>query len=100
MHNKPSPPPEESNKKRNRDDEEENFQELDTVISQRSELVPEEFADGPYGAAHNEEHLGKRTPWYKNQHASPRFTYEDRQFHEGIPRQDPGSHHIHDDEDT
>jgi hypothetical protein len=69
--------------------------ELKTVESQRNELVPEEFPDGPYGAATNQK-LGKSSPWRPHQHAGPQFTYEMREFHEGLPRRFPGSHPTHD----
>ncbi|MGA9173443.1 MAG: hypothetical protein WBZ33_05625 [Thermoactinomyces sp.] len=72
--------------------------ELDTVKSYRSELVPEEFPDGPYGAATNYK-LGKSSPWRPGQHAGPQFTYEMREFHEGIEREYPGSHPTHDEPD-
>ncbi|GGE07118.1 hypothetical protein GCM10011571_05440 [Marinithermofilum abyssi] len=72
------------------------YQDLGTVESLRNEVVPEEFPEGPYGAATNEAHLGKSSPWRESQHAAPQFTYEMREFHEGIPRQVPGSHPTHD----
>lgn len=73
------------------------YRELKTVESQRNELVPEEFPEGPVGAATNFP-LGKSTPWRPGQHAGPRFTYEMREFHEGIPRVIPGSHPTHDED--
>lgn len=72
------------------------YRDLKTVESLRNELVPEEFPEGPYGASTHEDELGKDSPWRPTQHASPRFTYEMRDFHEGIPRQIPGSHPTHD----
>ncbi|MDN4595450.1 hypothetical protein NWF35_16450 [Polycladomyces subterraneus] len=75
------------------------FHDVSTVESQRNELIPEEFPEGPYGAAHNEPQLGKSTPWRPGQHAAPQFTYEMREFHEGLPRQAPGSHPTHDEQD-
>lgn len=73
------------------------YTDLATVESQRNDIIPEEFPEGPYGAATNEDVLGKETPYLASQHAAPRFTYENREFHAGISRQDPGSHPTHDD---
>ncbi|MBD1370869.1 hypothetical protein IC620_00645 [Hazenella sp. IB182357] len=77
--------------------EQKKWRDLGTVESQRDELVPEEFPEGPVGAATNEARLGKDSPWREGQHASPRFTYEVREFHAGLKRQFPGSHPTHDD---
>ncbi|WP_124726650.1 hypothetical protein [Staphylospora marina] len=86
-------------KDRNRKDRKKDYRELKTVESMRSEMVPEEFTDGPYGAATHPEKLGKQSPVHPEQHASPRFTYEMREFHEDLPRVIPGSHPTHDDPD-
>lgn len=75
----------------------EDYQELDSVVSQHQELSPEEFPEGPYGSA-IPSRLGKQSPWRPGQHAAPQFTYEMRKFHRGLPRQFPGSHPTHDDE--
>jgi len=71
------------------------YRELKTVESQRNELVPEEFPEGPVGAATSYQ-LGKSSPWRPGQHAGPQFTYEMREFHEGLQREMPGSHPTHD----
>lgn len=71
--------------------------DVKTVQSQRNQLFFEEFPEGPYGASTNEDVLGKESPWRSSQHAAPQYTYEMRDFHEGIPRQAPGSHPTHDD---
>jgi hypothetical protein len=76
------------------------YKELDTVIAYHSEMALEEFPEGPYGASHNEEKLGKNSPWLPGQHTSAQFTYENRQLHEGIERQMPGSHSTHDEEES
>ncbi|OUM86449.1 MAG: hypothetical protein BAA01_06800 [Bacillus thermozeamaize] len=71
------------------------YRELETVVSQRSEIIAEEFPEGPYGAPFNEEHLGKTTPWEGGMHAAPQFTYENRTFHAGLEREHPDAHPTH-----
>jgi hypothetical protein len=77
----------------------ENSSELSTVESQRNEIIPEEFPEGPYGAATNEELLGKATGWESDQHVISNFAYEYRNFHQDLPRQEPAAHQTHDDPD-
>jgi hypothetical protein len=72
--------------------------DLATVESQRHDVFPEEFPDGPYGAATNADFLGKDSPWLQDQRAAPRFSYENKQFHEGIPKQVEPTHPTHDEE--
>lgn len=47
--------------------------ELWQVQSQRYDLAIEEFAEGPYGAAHDEERLGKTSEWKNGQAYLGRF---------------------------
>ncbi|WP_091742894.1 hypothetical protein [Marininema mesophilum] len=75
------------------------YTDVGTVESQRNDVFPEEFPEGSFGSSINEATLGKQSPWLPTQHAAPQFTYEMRRFHEGIPRQMPGSHPTHDDPD-
>jgi hypothetical protein len=75
------------------------YSELSTVESQRNEILQEEFPEGPYGAATNETHLGKATGWEPGQHSTTtRFTYETRNMHQDLPRQDAGAHPVHDEQ--
>ncbi|CAJ1001762.1 MULTISPECIES: hypothetical protein [Bacillales] len=71
------------------------YSELSVVESQRNEIIPEEFPEGPYGAATNDK-LGKATGWEPGQHAISNFTYEYRNFHQNLPRQDESAHPVHD----
>jgi hypothetical protein len=68
------------------------YKELNSVIAQQDELNNEEFPEGSYRAAYNEEKLGKTSPWLHGQHATSAFTYEDRERHAGL---DPDSHPTH-----
>ncbi len=77
--------------------DEQAYSELSTVESLRNEILPEEFPEGPYGAPTNELRLGKATGWEEGQHSTSAFTYENREFHQGLYRGEPGSHPPHDD---
>jgi len=67
-----------------------------TVESQRNDLTAEEFPEGPYGTALPVESLGKSTPWREDQRPPNRFSYENRELHEGLQRNFPGDHETHD----
>lgn len=63
----------------------------------KEDIIPEEFPEGPVGAATNEEELGKSTPWKNNQRPLSAFNYQDKEFHAGLDgRKSPGSHSKHD----
>lgn len=64
--------------------------DVSTVESQRNDLIPEEFPDGPYGSELRMESLGKSTPWRMDQRPSNRFDYENRALHAGLKRDYPG----------
>ena len=72
------------------------FTDVSTVESQRNDLTAEEFPEGPYGSDLIVESLGKSTPWRQDQRSNNRFAYENRTFHEGLPRIYPQSHLTHD----
>lgn len=79
-------------KKENRSE----YTDLSTVESQRNDLVAEEFPEGPYGSSLFSESLGKSSPWRKDQRPPNRFSYENRELHEGLPRDYPPEHLTHD----
>ncbi|UKS24627.1 hypothetical protein LOZ80_23780 [Paenibacillus sp. HWE-109] len=66
------------------------YTDLETVESQRNDLIPEEFPEGPYGTSLLAESLGKSTPWRKDQRPPNRFSYENHELHEGLKRDYPG----------
>ncbi|THF76100.1 hypothetical protein [Cohnella fermenti] len=72
-------------------------EELDTVRSQRSELVPEEFPEGPYGMelGAGESGSGEIAPRTDDAHPLSAFTYENRELHAGLEREYPGDHPTH-----
>lgn len=63
--------------------------DLTSVESQRNDLIPEEFPEGPYGSSLPMESLGKSTPWRQDQRPPHAFGYENRELHEGMYRNDP-----------
>lgn len=69
------------------------FTDFATVESQRNDLVPEEFPDGPYGSINSIAALGKSTPWRIDQRPPNPFSYENRKLHEGMARNYPPDHH-------
>lgn len=72
------------------------YTDVSTVESQRNALIPEEFPEGPYGSSLLVETLGKSTPWRASQRRTSAFAYENKNLHEGIPRQYPPEHETHD----
>ncbi len=71
------------------------FSDVSTVESQRDNLLPEEFPEGPYGSPINRK-LSKDTPYLDSQRSTSAFTYEGKEFHEGLERHDPTSHPTND----
>jgi hypothetical protein len=67
------------------------YTDLKTVESQRNDMIPEEFPEGPYGTSMMSESLGKSTPWREDQRPTNRFAYENRELHAGITRDYPGA---------
>ncbi|MDF2815136.1 MAG: hypothetical protein K0Q81_1336 [Paenibacillus sp.] len=73
------------------------YTDLATVESQRNDLIAEEFPEGAYGMSIQSESLGKSTPWRKDQRPPNRFSYENRELHEGLDRGGyPGEHDTND----
>lgn len=76
---------------------EEKHGDFGVVQSQRNEILPEEFPEGPYGSLRNESRLGKSAPWEEGQRSKSAYTYETREAHEDLQRLVPGAHPLHDD---
>ncbi|WP_233531308.1 hypothetical protein [Paenibacillus alkalitolerans] len=74
------------------------YTDVASVESQRNDLTAEEFPEGPYGSSLPVESLGKSTPWREDQRSPNTYSYENRELHEGMPRQFPPSHKTHDEE--
>lgn len=49
----------------------------------------EEFPDGPYGSPLLLESLGKSSDWDTGEHVAPRFSYENKDLHDDLPRLEP-----------
>lgn len=81
-----------------KDKQKEDYTDFAVVESMRNEIIPEDLPEGAYGSPINRR-LGKSTPFEEDQQAISNFTYENRQHHEDLPRQYPGAHPTHDEED-
>lgn len=74
------------------------FSDVTNAKKMKEELIPEEFPDGPFGSPIRAEERPelKSTPWIEGQRRKSAFTYEDKEAHDDLPRQMPGSHPLHD----
>ncbi len=69
------------------------YSDLSTVESQKDNLIPEEFPEGPFGASTNRS-LTKDTPYLESTQDTSAFTYENKELHEGLERKYPQAHPI------
>ncbi|RCW42371.1 hypothetical protein [Paenibacillus prosopidis] len=74
---------------KNKHEKNTSYSELATVESRRNELTAEEFPEGPYGSCIPSEDIGKSTPWRQDQRVSNPYGYENKNLHEGLPREFP-----------
>ncbi|MUV39178.1 hypothetical protein JNUCC1_03051 [Lentibacillus sp. JNUCC-1] len=74
------------------------YSDFANVKSMRDELIPEEFPEGSFGSpiGQDEPAYGKSTPWEEGQRRQSAFIYADKEQHDDLPRQAPGSHPLHD----
>jgi len=79
-----------------------NYFDLSNVEKQKNFLTAEEYPEGPYGSPIRKEEpvQNKSTPWQEGQRFYSNFNYEDKTFHQNIPRQMAGAHPPHDDDTT
>lgn len=74
------------------------YTDFAVVETQKTFLTWEEFPEGPFGSTIDQDApvKNKDTPWKHGQQFYSNYTYEARNFHENIPRKDPGAHPTHD----
>ncbi|HEY4602200.1 MAG TPA: hypothetical protein VIG73_13115 [Cerasibacillus sp.] len=72
----------------------EKYSDFSNVEQMRNQLIPEEFPEGTYGSAINQDEPveGKSTPWEEGQYRDSAFVYPDRERHEDLPRRAAGAH--------
>lgn len=77
-----------------------NYSDVDNAKRMQNELIPEEFPEGPVGSSFNEYEpiQSKSTPWEDGQRRQSAFVYPDKEQHDDLPRQAPGSHPPHDED--
>jgi hypothetical protein len=77
------------------------YTDFSNVETQRTFLAAEEYPEGPFGSPTGKTEIveNKSTPWKHGQQYYSNFTYENRNLHQDLPRQDPGAHPIHDEKD-
>lgn len=75
-----------------------NYSDFTNVKKMKNELIPEEFPEGSWGMPINQNQPveGKSTPWLEEQRRQSAFIYPDKERHDNLPRQAPGSHPLHD----
>lgn len=74
--------------------------DFSNVEKRRHLLIPEEFPDGPLGSTIRSDQPveGKSTPWQEGQYRDSAFVFPDKELHDDTPRQAPGAHPIHDED--
>jgi hypothetical protein len=77
------------------------YSDFSNVEKQKKFLTAEEFPEGPLGSPikKDEPVENKSTPWQEGQQFYSNFVYENRNFHQDLPRQYPGAHPPHDEEE-
>ena len=75
------------------DKDSKSYFDLSNVEKQKNFLTAEEFPEGPFGSPRGKDEPveNKSTPWQEGQRFYSAFNYEDKTFHQNIPRQMDGA---------
>lgn len=78
----------------------EHFSDFSNVEARNNYIIPEDLPEGPYGSPRgkNTPVENKSTPWGPEQRSYSAFNYNDKTFHENLPRNYPGAHPTHDED--
>lgn len=82
--------------------EEKGYSNISNVDERDNYLIPEEFPEGAFGSPIDKEEAvySKSTPWQEGQRRQSAFVYPDKDRHDDLPRQAPGAHPIHDEDES
>ncbi|HEX6594715.1 MAG TPA: hypothetical protein VF095_09010 [Bacillota bacterium] len=77
------------------------YTDFSNVVNMQNALIPEEFPEGAFGDPFNQDDpvQAKSTPWQRGQYRESAFVYPDKERHDDLPRQTPGAHPIHDEDE-
>lgn len=78
------------------------YSDVSNAVARDNFLAWEEFPEGAYGESIDDEKMvtNKNTPWREGQRFYSNYNFEDKTFHQNIPRQYPNAHPPHDDPDS
>lgn len=84
------------------DKEEISYTDVSTVETRKNFITAEELPEGPYGSPRREHEpvQGKSSPWEEGQRSYSAYNYEFKSFHQDLPREFPGAHPTHDDDEV
>lgn len=76
----------------NENHQQKHYSPISTDHDQIHSRTLEEFPEGPYGSPLlTEQSLGKESSWETGEHINPRFSYENKNLHQDLPRLDPAA---------
>ena len=78
----------------------EKYSDFSTVKKMKNALIPEEFPEGAFGSpiGLNDPVFSKSSPWQKEQFRESAYVFPYKELHDDLPRQTPGAHPIHDED--